>query len=905
MKAGERRGGKRLLGCEERWLRRGLGLLVLGAAVAATVRGQPSQTVSFSPPAATFAEGIMVQLAGAAEGQVIRFVVASGVGAADVQVTAESPIYAGPIAVMSTSLIRAAVFPAGGGAGGRVTSGHYLKVGPSVSGFSSRLPVLVLDVLGAGPLEKDEVNHASWLFGFAGGGGATLSGAPTFDTPLDATVRGSSSAEFPKKGYNVRMRDAAWRSRAVPIFDLPAYDRWALVAPWSFDPAFVNNAFVYELSNQIGRWAPRTRLVELFFNAGGDELDYGDYGGIYVVTDRIRAEAGRVDIERLGSGDATEPAITGGYILQFDPPEEGDVSWRTNRGVPEQAPSEIVLVEPAADAVSPAQRDYIRNYVQQMEDALQADRAANFTQRTYLDYIDRSSWVDHHILNVLANNPDALHRSAYFTKPRNGRLQAGPVWDFDRALGAFWDDREQGSLVSTWSGTGGNVDVWRTGWWGVIAEDPEFVQEWIDRWQSLRRAEFSTAALTGLMQQLADTVGVEAAQRDVARWPDSASPYGSYAAQIDYMKNWLTRRAEWIDAQFVAPPTVVVQGGTVVITPPAGVLLVYTTNGTDPRAEGGLVATAARIHAGSLVVPAGTSLRVRSYDPEPRQQFPWSPWSSSAESVGVSAAVGAGRIVNLSSKASLTEPGETLIVGFVVGDAPSKRFLLRAVGPGLKAFGEATALEAPELIAMAEGGAVVARNAGWETDAAAAQLPAVAQGVGAFPLAPGSADAAMLVEVPSGNFTVQLGGAGAATGVVLGEIYEVDEAGRAANVSIRGRTSEEQPLTGGFVITGGANRVLIRAVGPTLREFGVSDAVGDPVLTLRAGGAILESNDSWLAGADAVAIEEATARVGAFPLPAGSQDAALLVTLPAGAYTVEAAPSGAAGSVLLEIYDVP
>jgi hypothetical protein len=866
---------------------------------------QPSETVTFSPVSATFTDAVAVELSGAASGQVIRYVIASGPDAVNAQVTSTSSVYSSPIIVNSTSLIRAAVFASEGATtGGRTASGHYLRLAEDVRNFRSQLPVVIMDVLGIGSLEKDEINHPSWLFAFAPDeAGAVFSRAPTTSTPIESTVRGSSSAEFPKKGYNLRMRDATGRSRAVGLFALPAYERFAFVAPWAFDATFINNAFIYELSNRIGRWAPRTKLVELFFNPAGDDLSSADYAGIYVVTDRIRAEPGRVEINRLTTGDNGHPAITGGYIFQLDPPDPGDVSWRTNRGVPEQDPSEIVLVEPDGAAVTPAQLDYIQGYVQAMEDALHADLTTSFAERAYLEYIDRGSWVDHHILNVLTNNPDALFRSAYFTKPRNGRLQAGPIWDFDRALGGYWDERDPVSLVNTWSGANGKVNVWRTGWWGVLAQDPDFIQEWVDRWQSLRQTDFATPALQALAQQLADSVGLEAADRDVARWPDSASPYGSYTAQIDYLKNWLGQRAAWIDSQFIAPISVTVSTNSLVFNPPPGALVAYTVDGSDPRVSGGAVSPSARLHLGTLTVPNTTNIRARAFDPFARDQFPSSPWSTLAKSPQAPESLTQGRIVNLSSRVALESAEETLVLGLAVRDVATKPFLVRAVGPGLSLFGEPSPLPDPRLIVQSTDGVTIAENDSWELGNTAGS-PGVAQAVGAFPFSPGSADAAATFSTTSQNITVTISGA-AGTGAVLAELYELDRTGRTANLSVLSRISRERHLTAGFVISGGTNRVLIRAVGATLQDFGVADAVTDPRLLVRAENAVVAENDSWLSGAGADAIEATSAMVGAFPLPAGSQDAALLLSLPPGAYTAEVVPAEGSGMVLLEIFDVP
>jgi hypothetical protein len=99
--------------------------------------------------------------------------------------------------------------------------------------------------------------------------------------------------------------------------------------------------------------------------------------------------------------------------------------------------------------------------------------------------------------------------------------------------------------------------------------------------------------------------------------------------------------------------------------------------------------------------------------------------------------------------------------------------------------------------------------------------------------------------------------------------------------------------------------MLIRAIGPTLESFGVSDALADPVMTVYSGPTTVASNDDW-ASPGAALVSAASSAIGAFPLPDGSRDAGLLITLPPGAYTVELSGKGnAEGVALLEIYTVP
>ena len=104
----------------------------------------------------------------------------------------------------------------------------------------------------------------------------------------------------------------------------------------------------------------------------------------------------------------------------------------------------------------------------------------------------------------------------------------------------------------------------------------------------------------------------------------------------------------------------------------------------------------------------------------------------------------------------------------------------------------------------------------------------------------------------------------------------------------------------------GSLRLLIRAVGPTLANFGVTGALADPTITLFRGPTALATNDNWSAAANAAEIAATAQAVGAFALPSGSRDAAILTTLPPDAYTVVISGVGAtAGTALVELYVVP
>jgi sugar lactone lactonase YvrE len=585
------------------------------------------QAVSFSRPAGLFTGTLTLGLGGAGDGQKIRYTATppSAAGAQAPAPTAESPEYTGPLEFNSSTIVRAAVFSADGLAQGPTATAHYLRYADSgeqrVDNFSSQLPLLVIDNHGFGPMVKDGIYRSGWLYGFApdAHGSATFQNAPAFGLPLDFAVRGNSSAEFPKKSFKTKLLDTAGKKQAVAPFGLGNYDRWQIIGPWGYDRSYIRNAFMYELSNRIGLWAPRTRFVEVFFNNNADGLTAADHAGVYVLTDRIEPKPGRVEIAELKAKDITAPDITGGYIFKLDWPDEHEYRWTTKGNV------RVVLDTPDVDDIAPEQILYLENYIQQFEDAISGDIASQWGSRNYLNYINRDTWIDFHLLLTLSKNSDAFAGSAFFTKDRNGKISAGPLWDFDRSMGSG-DERNE--AWDEWRSPLDAGDGWNHMWWGKLVRDPDFMQGWIDRWQSLRESHLSDEGLTGLVNELAGQIGEAAANRDSTTHGANGSRFpGGYAGEIAHLKDWLVKRARWIDQQLIAAPSVVEKDGQITVTPPAGASLVYTLDGSDPRRSGDGISSHAQQTTEPLVLPSGSTFaaRARANDPVP---FPATRWSS-------------------------------------------------------------------------------------------------------------------------------------------------------------------------------------------------------------------------------------------------------------------------------------
>jgi len=270
-------------------------------------------------------------------------------------------------------------------------------------------------------------------------------------------------------------------------------------------------------------------------------------------------------------------------------------------------------------------------------------------------------------------------------------------------------------------------------------------------------------------------------------------------------------------------------------------------------------------------------------------------------------------LVNLSTRGSVGTEAERMIAGFVLsgGTNPIKTVLVRAAGPSLGPLGVTGFLEDPFLEVRSDSGTVIT-NDNWGDYPDQTALLAATTEVGAFGLIPGSKDSSLLVDLPNGRYSALVTGVGATTGVSIVEVYDVSQGvddPRMVNISTRLKvgTGEEQAMPG-FVIEGERPKaVLIRAVGPTLGDL-INDpliVLADPQLSVMDGQTEIFTNDNWGDFEEQAALQAATVAVGAFPLRIGSKDAAGLVILDPGAYTIKVSGAdGGSGLGLVEIYEV-
>lgn len=229
---------------------------------------------------------------------------------------AASAVYSAPLLLTNSTMVRArVVLP--GRALGPLSAQVYSLIEPDVASFDSNLPLVLVNTFGR-EMEKDDRMVAGLRVVAAGPGRALLAaGAADFEGRALINLRGRASLRYPKRSYTMKTVDAQDDPAKFSILDMPKESDWVLYAPYP-DKTLMRDVLAYELSNSIGRWAPRTRFVELFLNESGERVSLKDYMGVYVMEERVKRDKNRVGVSGLEPGDNTEPKLTGGYIFKKD-----------------------------------------------------------------------------------------------------------------------------------------------------------------------------------------------------------------------------------------------------------------------------------------------------------------------------------------------------------------------------------------------------------------------------------------------------------------------------------------------------------------------------------------------------------------------------------------------------------
>jgi len=379
-----------------------------------------------------------------------------------------------------------------------------------------------------------------------------------YDGNIGIEYRGSSSQLFDKKSYGFETWDEENEDMDYPLLGFPEEEDWIFYGPYS-DKTLIRNKLIYDLSNQIGRYASRTKFCELTIN--------NQYMGVYVFMEKLKRDKNRIAIKKLENDDLDSINISGGYIIKIDKSDDengeqvyNDFNAFISNYKPNYATYQSIWFNyeyPKPKDIHNEQKQYINSYFDNFEKALSG---INFKDSLsgYRKYIDVESFIDFFILNELSNNLDGYRLSTYLHKNRNEKLKIGPIWDFNLSFGN--GNYCNGDKYDTWTYKFNETcsdDFWLIPfWWEKLLEDPYFVNKLKERWNELRKKELSDENIFQMIQNYISILKNEsgAVYRNYSKW-NVIGKYlwpnnyvgNSYESEIDYLIKWISKRNNWLD----------------------------------------------------------------------------------------------------------------------------------------------------------------------------------------------------------------------------------------------------------------------------------------------------------------------------------------------------------------------
>ena len=415
---------------------------------------------------------------------------------------------------------------------------------------SSNLPLIHIQVDGL-ILDEPKINGNMKIIYNGPGAVNRLSDPPTdYNGFIGIERRGSTSQDLSnKKPYGLELRDALGNNLDTALLGMPREHDWILLAPYS-DKTMMRDALAYILAGKMMAYAPRVRFCELYIN--------NTYQGVYILTEKIKQDKGRVDIANLTTADVQGDELTGGYVLKIDKTTGGAAvdGFTTNYGTN----NFYQYHDPKGTELLQEQKAYIQQVINNFESVISGPEYDHPT-RGYFKLVDLDTFVDFFLVNEISRNVDGYRLSSYLYKDKDSkdpRLKMGPVWDYNITFGNA-DYCEGGSV----EGFAVNFNsVCPTDYFGVpfywnrLLSEPVFRKRVATRWGSLRKGFLSTASLHSTIDSIANLLS-EAQVRNFALYPilnqyvwPNKYVGGTYAKELQYLKDWLSARTTYLDGAF-------------------------------------------------------------------------------------------------------------------------------------------------------------------------------------------------------------------------------------------------------------------------------------------------------------------------------------------------------------------
>lgn len=300
--------------------------------------------------------------------------------------------------------------------------------------------------------------------------------------------RGNSTWTYPKKPYAIKLDSKS------EVLGMPKHKRWVLLANW-IDRTLLRNDIAFEMARRIIEWAPRGKFVELYLN--------GEHQGNYYLCEQIKVDKNRVNIDELDEKTdfADETQITGGYLLEYDkygPNDEINYFYSQVQNYP------VTIKEPDEEVITSWEHPgylYVQGYINNLEQLFEADKNALARWDEIDALIDVTSYIDWWLVHELVCNGEVIHpKSSYMFKKRDGKLCAGPAWDFD--YGTFRQNSNSLILLSSL-------------YYKYLFKYPEFKLAVKERWTEVKDV---LADIDNYISEQADLIRASN-EVNISKWP--------------------------------------------------------------------------------------------------------------------------------------------------------------------------------------------------------------------------------------------------------------------------------------------------------------------------------------------------------------------------------------------------
>ena len=336
-------------------------------------------------------------------------------------------------------------------------NGAEMEISSDLISISSVYPSLLPRVYITTPDKQTITSKTVWLEG-SNIRIVDENGDENLNVTTSVRGRGNSTWTYKKKPYAIKL------DKKAEVLGMPKHKRWVLLANY-LDRTLLRNDVAFEMGRRVMEWAPRGKFVELYLN--------GKHLGNYYLCEQIKVDENRVNVDELDKeSDFTDSSqVTGGYILEFDtygPTDEINYFYTTVLKYP------VTIKEPDEDVITSWTHLgylYIEKYLNDIELLLSDDKNDRARWDELNDLIDVKSYIDWWLIHELTGNREPVHpKSSYMFKKRDGKLFAGPVWDFD--YGTFKDkgDSVNGSTL----------------WYYYLLRYPEYKSALKEHWAELK-----------------------------------------------------------------------------------------------------------------------------------------------------------------------------------------------------------------------------------------------------------------------------------------------------------------------------------------------------------------------------------------------------------------------------------